>query len=347
MASRRTLVALVLAATIAAGGAAPAAASSWTLQHSPLKTALLGVASGGPRSTWAFGFGAERWTASGWQVSPTPGLRGDLWDGVALGPSRMWAVGQSPVGGSGHGLIMERSGGAWHRIAGLAAVSGLRSIARVPGTSRLWAAGWKGVGGTSAPLIEHKAGAGWQAASLPPGSGILNGIAAGRGETFAVGSSSSGALALRRTSAGWTRTPIPHGAGASLLGVAHVPGTVRFIAVGFRSGGGNHHPVAYLWDGARWSGMAIDVSGRVGELDGVVSIRRGLAWAVGTTGPQLHTLAERWLMGPTWRRVPTPTPSGTCGLTLHSVTAVPGTPGPTLWAAGDDGCGFTTTERYR
>jgi len=337
----------VLAATIAGGGSAPAAASSWMIQHSPLQTSLLGVASGGPRSTWAFGFGAERWTASGWQVSPTPGLRGDLWDGAALGPSRMWAVGQSPVGGSGHGVIMERSGGAWHRIAGLTAISGLRSIARVPGTSRLWAAGWKGVGGTSAPLVEHKAGAGWKAASLPAGSGILNGIAAIRGETFAVGSSATGALALRRTPAGWTTTPIPRGAGASLLGVAHVPGTVRFIAVGFRSAGGNHHPVAYVWDGARWSAMAIDVAGRVGELDGVVSIRRGLAWAVGTTGPRLHTLAERWLMGPTWRRVPAPTPSGTCGLTLHGVTAVPGTPGPTLWTAGDDGCGFTTTERHR
>ncbi|HEX3332472.1 MAG TPA: hypothetical protein VHS27_21300 [Gaiellales bacterium] len=62
--------------------------------------------SAGPRSTWTFGVGAERWTASGWQVSPTPGLRGDLWDGVALGPSRIWAVGQSPVGRSSHGLIM-------------------------------------------------------------------------------------------------------------------------------------------------------------------------------------------------------------------------------------------------
>ena len=315
--------------------------------HSPLQTSLLGVASGGPRSTWAFGFGAERWTASGWEVSPTPGLRGDLWDGVPLGPSRMWAVGQSPVGASGHGLIMERRGGAWHRIAGLTAVSGLRSITRVPGTSRLWAAGWKGVGGTSAPLIEHTAGAGWQPESLPAGSGILDGIAAMRGETIAVGASPAGALALRRTSSGWKATPVPHGAAVTLLDVAHVPGTVRFIAVGFRSGGGNHHPVAYFWNGARWSGMAIDVSGRIGELDGVVSIRPGLAWAVGTTGPQLHPLAERWLNGAMWRRVPTPTPPGTCGVTLHAVTTVPGTPGPTLWAAGDDGCGFATTERYR
>jgi len=85
MTARRTLVALV---------------------QSPLKMSLLGVMSAGPRSTWAFGLGAERWTASGWQVSPTPALRGDLWDGVALDPSRIRAVGQSPVGRSGHGLIM-------------------------------------------------------------------------------------------------------------------------------------------------------------------------------------------------------------------------------------------------
>jgi len=347
MASRRIPVGLVLAATIAAGGAARADAASWTLVHSPLQTSLLGVASGGPRSTWAFGFGAERWTRSGWRVSPTPGLRGDLWDGVAVGPSRIWAVGQSPVGGSGHGVILERRGGAWHRIAALTAVSGLRSVTRVPGTSRLWAAGWKGAGGTSAPLIEHNAGAGWQPASLPAGSGILNGIAAMRGETFAVGSSPAGALALRRTPSGWTKTAIRGGAGQSLLGVAHVPGTVRFIAVGFRTAGGKDYPVAYEWGGARWSAMAIDVEGRVGELDSVVADRRGFAWAVGTTGRPLHPLAEHWFNGAMWRRLPTPTPPGTCGLTLHAVTAVPGTPGPTLWAAGDDGCGFATTERYR
>jgi hypothetical protein len=332
----RILAALVLATGLVAGVAGPAAASGWRLERSPLRSGLFGVMSGGPRATWAFGFGAERWTPAGWRVSPTLGLRGDLWDGVAVGPGRIWAVGQSPIGGTGHAVILERSGGAWHRIGGLRAVSGLRAVTRVPGTSRLWAAGWRASGGSAVPLVEHRSADGWHREALPAGSGLLDGIAAIRGETFAVGSSPGGALALRRTPSGWTSTPIPHRAGATLLAVAHVPATVRFIAVGFRDAGGIRRPVAYLWNGASWGAMAI--AARAGELDGVVSIGRGEAWAVGSISARALPVAMHWARGPAWTRVAVPEPAGSCGVTLHAIAALPGS-ASSMWAVGDDGCG--------
>jgi hypothetical protein len=335
---RSALVATLVAAIAAMGlGSGRAAAAAWTLERSPLRTGLLGVTSGGRGATWAFGFGAERWTPAGWRVSPTPGLRGDLWAGVAVAPGRIWAVGQSPIGGNGHGLIMERAAGAWHRAAALAAVSGLRSVAHVPGTSRIWAAGWRGSGGTAIPLVERRSATGWRSETLPAGSGVLNGIAAIRGETFAVGSGPAGALALRRTPAGWARTPVPRASGTTLLAIAHVQATARFIAVGYRTGVASRHPVAYLWDGARWSSMAI-AGGSIGELDGVVSIRRGDAWAVGSARATSRPVAMHWDRGPAWTRVAVPQPPGSCGVTLHAVAALPGS-ASALWAVGDDGCG--------
>src|SRR5439155_18106818 len=112
---------------------------------------------------------------------------------------------QSPVGAAGHGLVAEWRRGAWHRIAALTATSGLRAITRAPETSRLWAVGWKAAHGTSVPLVEHRGDSGWAPVPVPvTGPGILEGVAAMRGETFAVGekerTSTATALAVRHTS---------------------------------------------------------------------------------------------------------------------------------------------------
>ena len=92
--------------------------------------------------------------------------------------------------------------------------------------------------------------------------------------------------------------------------------------------------------------MPIDVGPRAGELDGVVSTRRGYAWAVGSDA-RGNSLIEHWAGGPTWQRVASPTPVGGCGLTLHAIARVPHTAGPRLWSVGDDGCGGVATMRYR
>jgi hypothetical protein len=341
MTGRRIPVALVLAAAIAAAGAQPAAAASWTLERSPLRVDLLGVLAAGPPATWAFGFGAARWDGRAWRAVPTRRLGVDhaLWSGAALSPTVVVAVGQSPVGAQGHGLIARWDGTAWRRIGVLGAVSGLRSVARVPGTSRLWAVGWRGRGSTSVPLVEHRDAAGWRRVPVPvAGAGILNGVASvPPDQTWAVGAASGEALALHRTGTRWTATSLPHAAGVTLNAVAHVRGTRRVIAVGLRTVSGTSHPVAYRWDGARWHAMAIAAGAGAGELDGIVSLAAGDAWAVGSVSAQVRPLAVHWARGPAWTRVPVPEPPGGCGVTLHAIAALPGT--RTMWAVGDDGCG--------
>jgi hypothetical protein len=348
MPGRRILVALVLAAAIAAGEAQPAAATGWKLEASPLRVSLLGVLADGPSSTWAFGFGAERWDGRAWQVVPTRrlGANHDLWSGTAVSPTTVVAVGQAPVGASGHGMIAFWDGGTWHHVGTLGVVSGLRSVARVPGTARLWAVGWRGSAGTSVPLVEHRDSSGWRHVAVPAaGPGILNGVASvPPDQTWAVGAMGGAALALHRTRTRWVATALPRPAGVTLNAVAHVPGTARVIAVGSRTLAGTQHPVAYRWDGRRWRAMPLDVGSRRGELDGVVSIAPGRAWAVGSVFAHARPLAERWQRGPVWTRTPVPQPRGSCGLTLHAVAALRGR--PTLWAVGDDGCGGVAIARH-
>ena len=334
----------------ASAGTASAAPATWKLEHSSLSTDLFEVGSSSPASVWSFGFGAQRWTSAGWRTVSTSGLGTDrdLWSGVDESASDVWAVGQSPTGPSGRGMIARWDGRSWKLESRLGVTSGLRSISRVPGTNHLWAVGWRASGGTSVPLIEHRV-AHWRSSPAPSvASGILNGVASvSPTETWAVGDGPSGALAERWNGASWSISAVPNSQLVSLQGVAAVPGTTRVLAVGYREVGGDHRPVAYLWSGRRWSAMPIDVGSQIGELDGVVSIRPGYAWTVGTTGFQASSLVEHWTLGPSWHRVPSPTPSGGCGLTLHSIAKVPLTGGPTLWAVGDDGCGAVATMRYR
>ncbi len=337
---RPALVAALTSALVLAGAGSGRAAAGWSLERSPLQTTLLGVLAAGPSSTWAFGFGAERWTGAVWQLVPTArlGPDSDLWSATPASPASLVAVGQSPVGGSGHGMIAFWDGIRWHRTGVLGVVSGLRAVARVPGTARLWAVGWRAHAGASVPLVEHRDASGWHPVAVPAaGTGILNGVATvAPHEAWAVGGGGGAALALHRTGGRWTATAVPRAGGVSLLAVARVPGTRRVLAVGSRTASGQSHPVAYRWDGTRWHAMAIDTGSRQGELDGVVSIAPGEAWAVGSAGAR--PLALHWLRGPAWTRTPVPQPSGSCGLTLHAVAAAPG--GRALWAVGDDGCGL-------
>jgi hypothetical protein len=336
---RSALAVSLLAAVAAMGpGSGRAAAAGWTLQRSPLQTTLLGVLAAGPSSTWAFGFGAERWTGAGWRIVPTGrlGPDSDLWSAIPVSPSALVAVGQSPVGGGGHGMIASWDGTRWHRTGVLGAVSGLRAVARVPGTARLWAVGWRARAGASVPLVEHRDASGWRPVALPAaGTGILNGVASVPRATWAVGAADGAALALHRTGGRWTATTVPRSAGVSLLAVTRVPGTRRVLAVGSRTAAGTSHPVAFRWDGRAWHAMAIG-GARRGELDGVVSVAPGEAWAVGSVGAR--PLALHWLRGPAWTRVPVPQPAGSCGVTLHAIAALPGT--ASMWAVGDDGCGL-------
>jgi hypothetical protein len=314
------------------------------------------VAASAPAVVWAFGFeGVMRWDGASWQpvTAPAAVLQG----GVVFSARQAWAVGSTPVAGpsgDGHGVVIRWDGQSWRVVLRTTRRGALTGLSRVPATHRLWAVGFHDKHGAQFPLIRHRDAAGWhRVAGAPVGRGELAAVASGRHGSWAVGARFTGsgiaALAERWTGRRWVTTSVPHPAGISLRAVAAVPGTRRAWAVGFLNGADNR-PVSFLWSHGAWHQHPIDLGRRFGELQGVVSIRPGDAWAVGDrwgTSRILRTAIVHWTSGPAWQAVPTPTPTGGCASNLAGITKVPGTPGPTLWAVGDHGCnGQMLSERY-
>jgi len=330
-----------------------AAAARWTIVPTPTNGAgRFGVAASSPSTVWGFGFGVWHWAGGRWQKTATPVQV--FRAGVVESPTEAWAAGATPAGPDSHGVIVHWDGKAWRVALRQKRRSDLTGISRVPGTQRFWAVGTRFGGGHIEPVIRHRGARGWHpVAGANVSSGWLTSVASKARVSWAVGHyNSGGALVERWAGHRWVMTPVPNGARVFLNSVAVVKGHPQAWAVGYRRVHSDHHPVAYLWSRRSWHEIPIDLGQQLGELDGVVSIRHGEAWAVGVYyGPgstSCCTLIEHWTVGPSWQRVPSPTPRNGCGWTLHAIAKVPRTRGPTLWTVGDEGCSFrTVSERYR
>ncbi len=309
------------------------------------------VAASGPSSVWAFGLAVQRWTGTRWRVVGRPADR-FIQSAVVESASDIWVAGNAPTGPGGHGVILRWDGHRWHTVLRAKRGGVLFGISRVPGTQRFWAVGYHVKDGHFTPMIRHRGARGWRPAANPPvENGQLNAVASSSNGTWAVGSTPAAAIAERWVGGRWVRTPVPDSAGVKLLGVAAVEGTGHAWAVGYRLTGSGHRPVVYRWSHGTWHSVPIDLGQREGELDGVISTNPGFAWAVGHrigTSGLIEPLVEHWSRGPSWQAVLSPTPASNCSWTLHAITEVPQTTGPTLWAVGDGGCSFETiSERYR
>jgi hypothetical protein len=195
--------------------------SKWTMAFMPNKgrrgVAISGAAEAGG-SIWAVGGTSPIFESPGkaaievrsggrWRMAPTPTYAGvTLTSASALGPSNVWAVGETGNTKSWGYFAAHWNGKVWTVSSplpkGPLPASTLSSVAMLSPTSG-WAVGYSARGGTFDGAILHWNGSRWMRSSFPatPNATLLLGVAAdGSGGAWAVGlggqAASGSALAL-------------------------------------------------------------------------------------------------------------------------------------------------------
>ena len=127
-------------------------------------------------------------------------------------------------------------------------------------------------------------------------------------DTWAGGSSFSGALALNWNGRSWHEVPIPAGAGytEAITSIAHIPGTSEIWALMAASGG----YFAMKWNGTSWRGFALPRKPVLKDVSAVASSSVTNAWVVGNSYSRSGTepsFTAHW-NGRDWTTVPAPSP---------------------------------------
>ena len=191
----------------------------------------------------------------------------------------------------------------------------------------------------------------WKLVSSPnPGtySNFLAGVAAASPQdVWAVGNSQSNGVVQTLTehwhANTWSVVPSPSPPSeAQLNGVAYIPGTHEFWAVGeyFST---YWHTLILKWDDSKWT---IVPSPNVGQafnfLSAVTAISKQDAWAVGSVydGTTTSTLTEHW-NGKQWSIVP----GANTGTFFGNLVAVAAVSSTNVWAVGSTTTG-TLTEQW-
>jgi len=218
------------------------------------------------------------------------------------------------------------------------------------GDSDVWAVGGSYVSPTSLTLIEHYTGNSWAIVPSPNVRGSTSDnldsvTAVSRNDAWAVGTwCSSGCGSSRQLAEHWngvTWTLIPSNSFNDLLAVSSVAGDPESVwAVGLftyppncRVPAGCAFPIAMRWQpkGSRWVSeqVPVDQDPGVGELNSVVSLPDGSAWAVGSDEKRDYSnrpLVERWT-GREWTIVRSAVTSGI-------LTSVAATNNSDVWVGG-------------
>jgi len=243
----------------------------------------------------------ERWNGTRWRIvpSPTPAHGGALYGVAAASARSAWAVGQTRGSFSTRPrtLILRWNGAAWRRVPSPNAATPGSYLAAVAAASpsSAWAVGCACNGPALKPLIERWNGTRWRIVPSPdpaPGGSVLYGVAV----TSARSAWAVGCVACLRAD---PKTLILH------------------------------------WNGTAWKRVRSPNPASGGTLDWVAVTSASDAWAVGFTGvpgpSRPKTLIERW-NGIAWKRVPSPSPTGTAA--LFSVAAASAR---SAWAVGATG----------
>jgi hypothetical protein len=270
---------------------------------------LSSVAAIGPGRAWAVGVDIDgsgtlpdrslvvRWTGEGWERVPSPNAgtapdeNGTLGGVTSLAASDAWAVG-SYRDPAPRPLTLHWDGTAWTVVpaptptdaeaAWLNAVSGTApdDVWAVGGTIRL-------ADSTRQPFALHWDGTAWTQHPLPVEadgeSDLLDVVAIGPDEVWAVGVDDASALRLRWDGTSWQRTPATAGI-AHYSGVAAVgPSNAWTVGTRVVLPAEELRTLTERYDGRRW----IDVPGPVVEpieerLEDVAALV-GEQWAVGSS----------------------------------------------------------------
>src|SRR6266536_3301682 len=285
--------------------------TAWTIVPSPNRllgtgrnqiNTLLGVTAIAPSDVWAVGYTVSlddpyqtltmHWNGAAWSIvdSPNytfPGAYNALLDVSATGPSDVWAVGGSPLGGvSGRGLLLHFDGVSWSLAAGPPNVefwaSSTRNGVVALSATDVWAVGdydaW------------HFDGTAWTVPAA--GAQFASDVhAAGPGTVWAVGSFiadpySGGVrypIGYHFTGTGWQQQLATDFGPGAFNGVA-VRAADDVIAVGY-AGQFTH---ALRWNGTTWQPLAAGNANpspsttlAIANVLLAVANAGGTAWAVG------------------------------------------------------------------
>lgn len=286
-----------------AGGGSSASAGAWEeVYRSPYEVAGFGGIdartshdvwlAGGQLSAAGHTTFSVHFDGAAWHLVPTgdpPDKEWVLQDIEAIGPSTVWAVGESDTAA----LTLRWDGVGWRRVRTPWNAAQLWAIDRIPGTRTMLAVGSDRRGRS---LVLKWAAGRWRELRLGPWvrGGSLHGVdVVSRRLAWAVG---DGGLILRRTAKGWTRVEEPGLRGVQLWDVAAL-GADRAFAIGslthlLRWNGRNWRTVPRFWAGG--SLLAVDAG------EGAVWVTGGRS---GATSAELRPFAMRW-QGGRWKIVP-------------------------------------------
>ncbi|HZD00938.1 MAG TPA: hypothetical protein VFA46_12330 [Actinomycetes bacterium] len=289
---------------------------------------------------------------AGWEVVPTPPLRGqtDLTDVVAFGPADAWAVGYVRDQRPGQRtLTLHWDGTQWTRVPSPSRSLDENWLVAVAGSSPtdVWAAGYDlDSARQHRTLLMHWDGKHWTIVPSPNGDGVhsqLNGLAVlSPTDAWAVGSTihppfSGRTLVQHWDGTSWTIVPSPNpserGIGSNLLDIAAASATQLWAVGDYDQGDGVMRTLTERWDGTAWT-VVPSPTVREGALLGSVAARSpDQVWAVGWRQQQIlqQPLALRW-DGARWSTVEAPAFDG--GAVFADVAVV----GPDdVWVVGGRG----------
>jgi photosystem II stability/assembly factor-like uncharacterized protein len=291
---------------------------------------------GSALTAFTLGRGAWSLATTPWQVvkSPDPGPNGRyveriLREVTAASANGVWAAGFS----GSDAIITSWTGSSW-KLDTLPHPSTYTLRAIDTDGSAVWAAGF---GNDGAVALQLKNGA-WQYMVIPAApalTSLLDLSVASESDVWAVGYSPSTlpAVALHWNGSAWSSVPPPVPAGATgvqLNRIEVIPGTTRFIAVGYYVTSSSFYPYAVEWTGSAWQVMSTPTSPQ-GEFWGVVARSASNAWAVGDANPTAtnpQSLIDHW-NGKTWQQVSTPDRAG-----ANYLLSVDARSNSDIWAVG-------------
>ena len=283
--------------------------TAWSIQANPQGQSLTGVSCTTATACTAVDPGAYRWNGSAWSIQPTPSEGNDgsfLQDVSCTAANSCTAVGYYRVYQQHFVYVFtlaeQWNGNAWS-IHATPNPSKYRSL--LDGVSCTTATACTAVGGiVSAPLAERWNGTAWSLQPTPNPAGatsiVLSSVSCPTAtDCTAVGhytnsSSTYAPLAERWNGTGWAiqPTPVPSGAGNTVLEHVACAAASACIAVGWYSGG----VLAERWNGTAWSLQAApSPTGAV--LSGVSCPSATACTAVGAytnASVKQVTLAERY-----------------------------------------------------
>jgi hypothetical protein len=319
-----------------------------------------GVSAPNPASAWGVGYVqlqgrkhplVERWDGGAWRavrVPEVPSRQSWFNDVVALGPSDVWAVGESTApqfdNQDERTFVEHWDGTAWSIVpspnpgVGFGAANVLSGVSGVAGDD-VWAAGWvlDPAKDDIEFLMEHWDGTAWTVAPSPSPLGATQFAfavtALSADDAWAVGTDAS----VANVSAHWdgvrwalVSTPSLHDGISplnSLTGVTAVASDDVW-ASGFEGNVDNQNfmkPNMLHWDGSSWTlEQTPNLGGEGSRLNATVAISADDVWATGQTqelNGSILTFTQQW-DGTAWTTVPSPSPGGVGPITVDSLAAV-------------------------